>query len=368
VRPYLQTLICNTRALIHLRQGDYLRAQQALQKAEEAVTGTNIQRAIGLVSWTKAEIARWEMKHVDREPKPEIGDFYKRAAQMLDEERDSLRDVIHDHARFLRDLSFWYSQADDQRAATDYDAKALRLLDEAINLLPAGQRPMQRADLMESKVSVLNAMERYAEAGALLDAIEQTVHVPMPAYGQVVCAKLALQRAYLYLADPAQHNEERALREAAIGLARAYVFGMRHREQATFEQLIRLWIGKLVGIEGLTSFVQRIKRDPFYVRLEELPYQQPTLRRWTEAWDASVAFFSDFLVEQQLLKLIAYVEKKTELSEAHDRTALQARLKQAKAQVRRQIDESGQAGRPPSEALKKLLQQAEQLCHDLGAA
>src|SRR5262249_10560884 len=156
--------------------------------------------------------------------------------------------------------------------------------------------------------------------------------------------------------EPSQRNEEQALRLAAIGLARAYVFGMRHREQATFEQLIRLWIGTFVEIERLEGFVRTVERDPFYVRLEELPYQRPTLRRWTEAWDVSVAFFSDFVVEVQVHEQLAHIEEQLKQPEEQRQATLREELRQVTMQVRQQLEESLRVGRRPSDVLLQVQQ------------
>src|SRR5262249_15950672 len=161
----------------------------------------------------------------------------------------------------------------------------------------------------ETQLSVLNEIGDYAEAWALLAEIEPLMELPMPLYGQVVCGKLALQRAYLLLSDPLQRDEGSALREAALGLARAYVFGAGHRDKESFERLIERWIGKLVPIERLAEFVKQIEHDQFYVRLEDLLYQRPTLRRWTEAWEASVAFFGELVVQQQVHEILTVVEQ-----------------------------------------------------------
>jgi hypothetical protein len=237
------------------------------------------------------------------------------------------------------------------------------LVEEAIELLPPPpQKAMQRAALLETKIAFLNNVQRFAEVRVFMDEVAPLLEQPMPLYGQVICGKLALQRAFLCLSDETQQDHKRALCEAAIGLARAYVFGPRHREQATFEQLIHYWIGRMVPIERISEFVEQILQDPFYVRLEDLPYQRPTPRRWAECWEASMIFFVQFLAELQIRSRVKVAQQALDRTPGAEELA-QARtqLTQAQAIWRQARRATEQAGRPLLSALLEMRREVERL-------
>jgi len=298
--PYQQALILNTQALIHLREGHGEVAQQVLEMAREAANLAQRPRALGIVAWTTGQIHRWMMNNVRHEPDPTISDFYVRAALLLQNERESYRDVLHDHARFLRGLACWYDHVGDAQAKADYLDQGLRKLAEAIHLLRPSQM-MQRANLLETRISFLNIMGEYEEAHTTLAEAEAMMHMPMPRYGQVVCGTLALQRGYMMLSVPPAQNIIPALDQFAIALARAYVFGDTHHNRMTFARLIRRWVADSVPLLLLKAFVARLQRDPYYLQREGLPYQNEspvlTTRRWNESWEKSLLFFERLLKE-----------------------------------------------------------------------
>jgi tetratricopeptide (TPR) repeat protein len=368
VLPHQRALIFNTYALTYLRLGEYERAREQFKHASEAVQDTQIERAIGLISWTEAQLERRRMNHI-RTPLPEAEVLYEHAAQLLAEERDSLRDVRQDQARFLRDLAYWYrEQGDLVNQETTY-ARGIKLVEEAIEQLPTPpQKAMQRADLLETKLAFLNNAQRFAEVRVIMDEVAPLMELEMPLYGQVICGKLAIQRAFLCLSDETQQDHMQALREAAIGLARGYVFGPRHRDQATFEQLIRYWIGLQVPIERISEFVDQILQDPFFVRLEDLPYQRPTQRRWAECWEASMIFFVQFLAELQIRSRLGVVQQALDRApEAEKLAHARTLLTQTNAIWRQARKATEQAGRPLLSALLDAQREVERLHQNIEA-
>lgn len=300
VQPYLQALILNTRAEILLRSNRYAEVPALIDAADQAAQASNVGRALGLVALTRARLARRVMNRA-KTPQPEIEDTYQRAIALLRGERDFLRDAYHEVARALRDIAVWYRERNEPELQQEYQQRALKQINEALKLLPPEPtaQAVQRADLVETKVSIQINMGHYPEARAELEQLEAAVmgH-PMPPYGQVVCATIALQWGLLKLLDESQRDLPMALHWFTVALARGFVFGSTHREQQAFIELVPDWMHRYVPPETQAAFRRDLVSGTVCVKLSDLPYQTGaplTSKRWDEAWEQAVAFMIEQL-------------------------------------------------------------------------
>lgn len=290
---YLQARFYNTNALIRLLAGDYKSATGPLLRAEQVAKDSGSSRVMGLVAQARGFFERTRMNH-HGEARPEIEEYYRTAAEYLDGEPAALYELYVDWAKFERDLSKLYRVAGQVHKTRQHEQRALELLESALAILP-DEPSMQYIDVLENKIVLYNNMERFEEAAKLLEQAEAMMDVRMPAYGQILSGKLALQRGYL--AFYRQHNAQLSLRFLAIALARVYVFARHHRDQQTFEQLIREHIERIPP-RYLEAFKQQTEREDLYITSDELPYQRPNAVQWSNAWEESIAYMSDVIAQQ----------------------------------------------------------------------
>jgi tetratricopeptide (TPR) repeat protein len=288
VSDYKKALFYNTNALIQMRFGHYSEARDAIQQAEQTAIAARSSRARGLVAQARAQLARYEMKtqHVANQA---IEQDYLEATTLLKNEPDALREIAYDQVGFARDISVIYRNQGDHAAALRYQQQALSIIDETLAML-SEEPSIHLADCLQCKVSVLNEMHRYEQAAQVLDQTETIMHARMPDYVQVVCGKIALQRAFLAL----YHAKDFAvaLRFLAIALARAYTFAGEHRDQITFEQLVRRW-SKDIPAHAIQTFRQATQNEHIYVAACDLPYQHPNVARWADSWERSIHFLHE---------------------------------------------------------------------------
>lgn len=296
---YQRALFYNTNALILINMGRYLEAEEPLNQAMQAADKCGIKRAKGLVMHARGRLER-ETHNARRagESRPEIGEYYAKAKDYLEGEPDSLREVYFEWSSFVRELAVFYkNQQRDFKMAEDYKLMALDLLDKSLEQLH-GDAPTQRADCLKSKAIIHNLMEEYDMAAALLDEVEALLrNNPMPAFGQVISGKVALQRSVIQLRS--QGNYQEALRLMTIALARVYLFAGRHRDQGDFEQQIERFVQEIPHDE-LQAFKELLDSEQVIVALDdaELSYQPPNAEKWETVWRGSVRFVSDTIANQ----------------------------------------------------------------------
>ncbi|NTU79859.1 MAG: hypothetical protein HGA45_10725 [Chloroflexales bacterium] len=305
VRPYYRALMLNTRIEILMRADEFPAADALLAAAQDAAQESEVPRAQGLVALSRARIERWKMNQA-HEPRPNVGDHYQAALSMLAAEASTYRDVLDEYARYLRDLAFWYEhdQQPDLQRRDETLLAAHNAMQEAIEKLPLdASQPLLSAELKETLVSLLTARGRYAEAWSLLDTIEQNyMNSAMPLYGQLVAGKLVLQRAIILFVEPGRGDSDRrhALDLLAVALARVYVLGALHHEQRSFEHLAARLVSRHVSPALLTAFVADLNEERYLVSREGLTFQRDnrlTRRRWSEAWERMISYFSTLLEE-----------------------------------------------------------------------
>jgi hypothetical protein len=293
---YQRALFYNTNALIHIRSARYLQAEEPLLHAEQAAFNSQRKRAIGLVAWARAQLETAKMK-ATRAPSSAIDDHYQRAAELLSNEPDMLRELYYSWSAYQRDVALLYRRAatPDLAQAEHHEAQALAYLDQALDLLPPGPS-MQRANFFESKSTIYNIRGDYARARALIDDAEQMmIAIPTPEYGQLISGRLALQHADIALHDTADYQD--ALRWMAIGLARAYIFAPQHRDQETFEHLIERFLDEVPPPE-LEQFVENLDSGALTLAADDLPYARPDDAAWRAAWRSSTDFLADTIATQ----------------------------------------------------------------------
>jgi tetratricopeptide (TPR) repeat protein len=284
---YRQALFYNTNALILLLAGDFTSAEKPIQLAEQAAQDAGSSRVLGMVERARGFFERTRMNK-EQDPRPEIEESYRRAASYLKGEPGTLYETYIDWAKFERDLSKLYRvQNPDMR-------DKLRQHDAAFATLP-DEPSMQHVDVLENQITIYNNMARYDEAERLLDRAEAMMNVRMPAYGQILSGKLALQRFYpAFFRD---HNPEKALQFLALALARVYVFASKHRDQQTFEALVAEHIGRIAP-EYLHAFKQHTEREDLYITSDQLPHQRPNATHWSNAWEEAIAFMNQVIEER----------------------------------------------------------------------
>lgn len=290
---YRQALFYNTKGLIHMRLGEYLEAQNAIVRAEQAALYSGSQRARGLVADARGQLER-EMMVARQEPDPAIISYFEEAIQLLHDEPRTLQEVYYNWASLMRSLAALYRAQQQPEQARQCNQRALELLDESLALLPE-QAGMQRANLLQSKAATFHSMQEYAPAVVLLDEAETMMDQPMPEYGQVVCGRIAMQRG-LVLLDDAQ-DYPAGLRMLVIALARVYLFARQHRDQKAFEQLIERQI-KRIPDDALVRFKQTIESGQLHVKVADLAYQRPASDHWDNEWNYSVRYINECIATQ----------------------------------------------------------------------
>lgn len=288
VSIYRRALIYNTSALMHLRRNEYVRAERALRKAEQAATQSKNRHAQGLVAHARA-LHQHETMRVSQEFDPTVEKQYQRATELLQAYPGPLREVYYDFARYKRDVSHIYTDQGNHELSLRNQEEAIQLLDQAIKL--PGISEMLHADLLESQATVLNIMQRFTQAAELLDTAETILsNAIVPAYGQVVCGKIALQRSFIALNQ--DHTPHAALRLAMIAIARAKIFGPTHRDLRSFERVIEQMI-RHISQEVLRSFQAQLDDGQIVTAIYELPYHRPPASPWVAAWNESVKFMRE---------------------------------------------------------------------------
>ncbi len=288
VSTYQRALYWNTNALIRLKRGEFVEAEVPLRHAEQAAQESESQRARALVAQARG-LLKSAIMNARQEVDEQIEQHFEQAAQLVENEPDTLREIYNDWAGYARVIAVLYQRKGDHEKCHRYQQTALRLLDQALNLV-ADTQSMQFADLTVSKASVYNDMQDYAQAQTLLDQAEQVMYVPMQEYAQVVSGKIALQRAMIMLDQ--QHNDLEALRLMTLAMARAFVFARLHLDQGNFERLIDERINQM-DLEPLRTFYTHIQENQFSITVDDLPYQKPDPGKWAEAWATSVAFMCE---------------------------------------------------------------------------
>jgi tetratricopeptide (TPR) repeat protein len=290
---YQKALFYNVNARIRIGRDDYQGAESPLGRAEKAAQDSGVNRARGLVARTRGQLERAKM--IDRgEPDAESSVYYEQAAEWLKNERETLREIYYDWSGFLRDVAVLYRMKQMDREAESYEQNSLKLLDRAMELLPP-EESMQHADHLESKVVLFRIMGAYDQACTLLDEAENILHrVDVPEYGQVVCGKIALQRALIALYR--DQDYQTCLLQMAIALARAYVFAKSHHDQAAFERVIRQHL-LMIPVEDLLTFEQETGSEHLYPLAKELPYHKPDDEEWADAWEDSIDLINRLINE-----------------------------------------------------------------------
>lgn len=290
---YLQARFYNTNALIRLLAGDYRGAEVPILLAEQAAQDSGNSRVLGLVAQARGFFEHTRMFQ-EGKPQPDIAAHYRTAVRYLKNEPNTLYEIYLDWARFERDLSKLYRAQGQVDLACEYEQHALQLLTTALDTLPK-EPSMQHADVLENRIAIYITMERYDEAAQLLTQAESMMSVRMPAYGQILSGKLALQHSYLSWYH--QHNPQASLRSFAIALARVYVFAREHRDQQTFERLAKEHLLEM-PLSELKVFQQQTEREDLYVISDELPYQRPNAVQWSNAWEDSIAYISGIIADR----------------------------------------------------------------------
>jgi hypothetical protein len=293
---YQRALFYNTNALIHIRSARYLHAEEPLAHAEQAAFNSQRKRAIGLVAWARAQLETAKMRPT-RTPNAEIDDHYQRAAEMLRNEPDMLRELYYSWSAYQREVALLYRRASvpNLPQAEQHETQALAYLDQALGLLPPGPS-MQRANFFESKATIYNIRGDYASARTMIDDAEQMMAaIPTPEYGQLISGRLALQHADVALHETMDYQD--ALRWMAVGLARAYVFAPQHRDQETFEHLIERFLDEVPQPE-LEQFVETLDSGALSLAADDLPYARPDAAAWRAAWRSSTDFIADSIATQ----------------------------------------------------------------------
>jgi tetratricopeptide (TPR) repeat protein len=283
VSSYYRALFYNTFALIAIMDDQLVEARDALDKARRAAADSEVQRAIGLVKLAEATLARKEMNR-DGHVNPEIEEYYEAAALLLKSEPSRVCEVYDDHARFARDIAFLYAQRGEHEMVLAYRRRALELLDAAVAQLPPTPS-LQLADLLETRVTVLNNLGEYDQAAKVLSYAESLMYVHMPQYSQVLAGKFALQHAIIAQRGRQEYSE--ALRWCAVALARAMVFAPQHHDLRAFETIVRRLL-RDTPPEEVTRHWQVLGEEQLYVSAGELRYQRPSPNAWSRAWERAV--------------------------------------------------------------------------------
>jgi hypothetical protein len=291
---YYCALFYNTNAQISIYRNDFDQASKVALLARKAGERADSPRANGLAKWTMAIIDRRRMNE-QQEPNPDLFEIFDEVIRLLQNEPAMLCDIYNDYARVARDMAWLYRARGDIETAHKYEQRALDRLHIAIGYLSSAPS-LQRADLLETMVSVYNSMGDQAHATELLEQIEQLMHVEMSRYRHVLCGKLALQHG---LAAYHTGRYQDTLRLLTIALARAVLFAPKHRDRAAFELIITQVLAGTPTNE-LQQFRQAIQDERVYIAAGELPYQRPEPAEWAEAWDISLRFIDDTIEQTQL--------------------------------------------------------------------
>lgn len=302
---YQQALFYNTNALILMRRGDYSKAERSLRNAEQAANKSGVDRVQGLVKWARGLYDRAKMNSDNqalpsRELINSIDNAFEVAAIKLKDEHSNKREILHEQARFARDLAVLYQRlniaegyiaSDEARRPDMYWKKALDYVNEALELLKDSDAfRMQRANLLETKACIHNTKGEYEDARDYLMHACELMHDEMPRYGQVVAGKIALQRGVILLH---MKQPQEALREMAIALARAYLFAPQYRDQAAFERLLTRWVADgSITFRDLRAFVRALNTEPVWVSAGDLPAPSVKEDSWLTAWESSFTFFN----------------------------------------------------------------------------
>jgi len=305
---YQQALFYNTNALIHMRYGDFDRANRSLTQARHAAEQSGMDRAIGLVAHAEAlyQRALWnngalietsDLLAID-------GTYFHTAVSKLRNEPGNLGEILYDRARFARDLVVFYRRdGQDLEQSNYYWKKAKDYLDEAAEQFKKiAFLNMQQANLRETQASlfILRAQAGDSEeAEKLLNDAEQLLRKgkDMPDYSHVIAGKISLQRSFLLLRE---NDVQGSLREMAIALARTYLFAPAqpdqtiriHHDQAAFRKLIELQVhNQSITPDDFSIFVRTMYAGKVVVKASDLPYLLPPAERWLEAWEQSLRFF-----------------------------------------------------------------------------
>lgn len=290
---YQKALFYNTNALIHLRCGDHKVSQDSIMLAERAAKESRNARAKGLVAQAQGQIAHARMV-VDGKIDPDIENYYRRATKLLENEPDTLREVYYDWADFLKDIAVLCRVNGNIDVARKYESQSLKLLNQAQERLVHKGFAMQHADILESMASLHCMTGEYDEAIKLLNQAETMMHDVMPEYGQVVSGRIALQQSIIKLY--VDKDFQATLHLMAVALARMYVFAREHQNQVIVERTIRQYIWEL-PLEELYQFKKATESELLYVLAEDLIYQRPDYRRWTDAWERSISYINEMISE-----------------------------------------------------------------------
>lgn len=285
---YQRALYWNTNALIRMRRGEFVEAEVPLHHAEQAAQESESQRARALVLQARG-LLKSAIMNARQEVDEQIQQYFEQAVQLVEGEPDTLREIYYDWAGYARVIAVLYQRKGEQEKCHHYQQAALRLFDQALDLVP-DTHSMQFADLIVGKATVYNDMQDYAQAQTLLDQAEQVMYEPMQEYAQVVSGKIALQRAVIMLDQ--QHNDLEALKLMTLAMARAFVFARLHLDQGNFERLIDERISQM-NLESLQTFYAHIQANQFSITVADLPYQKPDPGKWSDAWATSVAFMRE---------------------------------------------------------------------------
>lgn len=291
VSPYQKALFYSTNSRVLLSAGQYEQAEKSVILAEDAARESGNSRAIGLISQTHGNVEWFKMREHNI-PDPRINSHFERAAKLLEKEPDSLREVLYDWTGYKRDMALLYRNRGENEAVSRYYQEALDILDKGIALLPKTST-MQQAEYLERKSALYNMVGAYDNAAALLaqaDAIMQTIS--MPVYGQVVCARIALQWGIIFLYR--DQTPQEALTQMAIALTRTYIYGREHHDQQTIEQEVVRYL-KDISQQELRHFRQATETEQLYVVADDLPYQKLVTVKWEDAWEHGISFINEHI-------------------------------------------------------------------------
>ncbi len=290
VSTYQRALYWNTNALIRMKRGELVEAEVPLRYAEQAAQESEIQRARALVAQARG-LLKSAIMNARQEVDEQIEQHFEYAVQLAENEPDTRREIYQDWAAYARVIAVLYGRKGDHTKRDHYQHVALRLFDQALDLIP-DLYSMQFADLIIGKATVYSDMQNYAQAQTLIHQAEDIMRVreAMPEYAQVICGKIALQSALIMLDQ--QRNVLEALKLMTLAMARAFVFARLHLDQGDFERLIDERLSQMPG-DHLRPFYTHIQHNQLIVTVDDLPYQKPDPGKWADAWAASVAFMCE---------------------------------------------------------------------------
>lgn len=294
VSPYQKTLFYSTNSRVLLSAGQYEQAEKSVILAEQAARESGNSRAIGAGAKMRGQVQRFQMMQ-RKVPNPQINSHFERAAELLEKEPDTLREILYDWSGYKRDMALLYRDQGEDEAVSRYHQEALDLLDRALTLLPK-MPTMQRVDYLECKSVLHNMVGAYNDADVLLaqaDEIMQTIQVPE--YGQVLCARIALQWGIIFLYR--DQNPQEALTQMAIALTRTYIFGREHQAQQTIEQEVARCLKDISDVfpQELLHFRQDTETEQLYVVADDLPYQKLVTVKWEDAWEYGISFINEHI-------------------------------------------------------------------------